>query len=470
VDDPAPVDPIVVDDPEPEVVVVAPTPNPTPTPDTGSASIPSKLLNVYLAYTKTDKNVVELSDGAIVDNGLTAGKALTVYATSQDGTTSIGSVRLEIPGVGTRTENAEPFALFGDNGAGNFFGNKELKDGTYTVEMTAFEGKNGTGKKLEAVSFDFTIGDYGSGVVVDTDPVTSDPDPVVVAPVVETDLAPDAGSFAAASRMFDIKLIDTASDIVIAGIYDGAKLSNADFSGNKITISAEAIDPGTAGIGSMKLELDGKYSKIESVAPYALFGDNAEGNFFGGKELDDGMHFATLTAYSGKNGKGSVLEKVTVNFEIGNYDAVEVNGLPGVVGSYSAAQDKGTAKVWGNKSSIALEDNAWKTIDISKVIEKDTVLNVKFKSDMEGEIHGIGLSNGQDNLENTFFQLDGSQILGIQDFNGSYQTGSGWNSYSIPVGEHFTGEFNQIVLITDDDAGVGASSVFDSFNFVDALA
>jgi len=427
-----------------------------------------------------DKNVALLGDGTSIGGVTTAGRALTIFADTKDGAPDIGSVRLKVPGFGSRMEHVEPYALFGDDGKGDLFGGKELDEGTYSVFMTAFSGRNGSGEILDEFTFDFTIGGSGSTPVVTpptpvvTPPTPVDDDPVVDEPVVvaepETDLEPDSNSPGPAVKMIDIKLINTATDNAVASIYQGAKLSNEDISGNKLTISAEALDPSSTNIGSMKLELDGRYTKVENTAPYALFGDNGKGNFFSGKMLDDGMHFATLTAYSGKNGKGSVLEKVTVNFEIGNYDSVLVNGLPATIGSYSAAQDSGTAKVSKDQSSVELDSNSWKTINISKVIDKNTVLNVDFKSDVEGEIHGIGFLNGEDSLETTFFQLDGSQTLGIQNLNGLYQTGSGFDTYSIPVGQHFTGEFDQIVLITDDDAELGASSVFDNLNFVDALA
>ncbi len=467
-----PVDP-VVDNSEPEVVFVPPAADPgsvvvAPTPDADSVSIPSKLLNVYLAYTKTNKNVAELSDGATVDNELTAGKALTIYATSQNGAPAIGSVRLEVPGFGTRMENADPYALFGDNGKGNLFGNKEMAEGTYSVTMTAFGGKNGTGETLETVTFDFTVdGSASTPDITTPDPV--DTTPVVVIPP-ETDLAPDASPVEQASQLIDIKLINADSDKVVAELHQGAKLSSDDIIDQKLTISAEAIDLSGAGIGSMRLELDGQYSRIENVAPFALFGDNGKGNFFGGKTLDDGAHFATLTAYSGKNCKGSVLEKVTVQFEVGDYDSVMVGGKASNISSYSSKQDTGTATVSNDPDFIRLDDSAWKSLSLFKEITEMTVMKVDFKSGTEGEIHGIGFSNGHNNLAKKFFQLDGSQELGIQDYNGTYKTGSGFDTYFIPVGQHFTGEFDKLVLVNDDDAGVGAFSVFDNISFFEAVA
>ncbi len=109
-------------------------------------------------------------------------------------------------------------------------------------------------------------------------------------------------------------------------------------------------------------------------------------------------------------------------------------------------------------------------MDLFEEITETTVLEFDFKSDSEGEIHGIGFINEEGDLESTFFQIDGSQDLGIQDFNGAYETGSGFNSYTIPVGEYFTGSADQIVLVSDDDADLGATSTFSNIGLIEGFA
>jgi hypothetical protein len=39
----------------------------------------------------------------------------------------------------------------------------------------------------------------------------------------------------------------------------------------------------------------------------------------------------------------------------------------------------------------------------------------------------------------------------LQDFNNSYVTGSGQQTYTIPVGEFFTGDFQYLTFLNDDD-------------------
>lgn len=323
-----------------------------------------------------------------------------------------------------------------------------------------------------------------SGPDVEPDPIPYEPeepaaeDPVVQDPVAEepvevlapeTDLEPDATWQAPDSELLDIQLVDTGTDKVLFDLRDGAKLSSSDLAGrNNITLSAEAIGSSSADVGSVRLELDGRFSRVESAEPYALFGDK-NGDFLGGTQLSDGTHSLTLTAYSGKGGNGSVLEQVTLSFEVGDYDSMLVDGNLSSVSSYSAIQDTGTATVSNDQSTVALEGSAWKSLDLFGDITQDTVLEFDFKSDVEGEIQGVGFINEDGDLKSAFFQLDGTQELGIQDFDEMYETGSGFKYYSIPVGDFFTGSADQLVLVSDDDADLGATSTFSNISLIEAF-
>lgn len=128
------------------------------------------------------------------------------------------------------------------------------------------------------------------------------------------------------------------------------------------------------------------------------------------------------------------------------------------VASYAGVQDQGTATVSGNE--VTLANNAWKRIEINKTIAANTVLAFDFKSDTEGEVHGIGFDNDQVLSQETLFQLDGSEAFGLQGFASGYTTGSGYQHYEIPVGTFFTGEFANLILAMDDDGGAGGDSTF----------
>ena len=54
------------------------------------------------------------------------------------------------------------------------------------------------------------------------------------------------------------------------------------------------------------------------------------------------------------------------------------------------------------------------------------------------------------NSQQQIFQLFGVQQWGNQAFN-NYQSSDGWKSYSIRVGDYFTGDIDRIGFVNDDD-------------------
>ena len=134
--------------------------------------------------------------------------------------------------------------------------------------------------------------------------------------------------------------------------------------------------------------------------------------------------------------------------------------VDGDFAGYAGSQDQGTATVSSAGNAVTLTDNAWKQLAADVTVTSDTVLTFDFSSTAEGEIHGIGFERDGVLSEEFIFQLDGSQNWGIQAFDGLYSTGSGSRTYSIDVGQYFTGDFDRIVFVMDDDAGAGGNSTF----------
>lgn len=444
--------------PEPAPVVTLPDP---------SDDDAEGYLEVYLADIATDELLVRLDGTTTLDASVFAGREVTLTALAADD--GVGSVRLKADGIGSRVENVAPYALFGDS-KGDYKKGFTLEVGEYDFDVIAYSGKGGRGLKLETLNIDVTVGEVTGGGG-SPDPVTTPPgdvsvppapkpQPVVYAP--ETDLEYEDS---ASDSILDISLVLTKSDREVASL-DGDTVVSADaIAKQKVTVAATAAD-GAPAIGSVRLEMKGVGTRTENVEPYALFGDR-NGDYSGGITLDEGSYSVTLKAYSGKNGTGNLLETVTRNFEVGDVESVAIDGSLRALDSFSAAQDTGTASASGNGRTVTLNSNAWKTIEINETITKDSVLSFDFKSSAEGEIHGIGFINPDGSLADTFFQLDGDQLLGNQDFNGSYSTGSGFSSYRIDVGKYFTGEYRELVLVTDNDAGGNANSVFRDISVFD---
>ncbi|MGB3653877.1 MAG: GDSL-type esterase/lipase family protein, partial [Rivularia sp. (in: cyanobacteria)] len=136
---------------------------------------------------------------------------------------------------------------------------------------------------------------------------------------------------------------------------------------------------------------------------------------------------------------------------------VTINGIPvsNPVESYGGSMQDVTGDVTVSPSNqLNLSGNRWKRVNINTTIAPDTILRFNFKGNGKGEVQGIGFDNnnnisGADDSGH-FFQVAGSQSWGIENL-GQYIVGSsdGFNQYSIPVGQLFTGRFNFLTIGND---------------------
>ena len=352
-----------------------PGPQPDPTPDPAPAPKPAPngdLVEVFVANTTTDKTITKLTDGKVLKT--IDGKKVTLYAEST-GEADIGSVKLSAPGIGTKTENVEPYALFGDSN-GDFLGGVEIEPGNHVVNVTAYAGANGTGKILDEFAIDFSVpgsvpinrvplpkddtasATAGKKKVInvlanDTDPdgdamtidLFSDPSKGVAeiinnkvhytpnAKAKGTDtfeyvaIDSEGGKSAPAQVTVSIGasqpsadtlqffLVDTATDKVLTEVEDNDTIAFSVVKGRKVSIMAEA-EQGAPDIGSVELEYRNQ-TRIENVEPYALFGDQ-NGDFMGGKQFAKGSsHSVSVDVFANKGGNGALLDEIELDFQIG---------------------------------------------------------------------------------------------------------------------------------------------------------
>ena len=117
-------------------------------------------------------------------------------------------------------------------------------------------------------------------------------------------------------------------------------------------------------------------------------------------------------------------------------------------------QDNGSSQLFNGNTELRLFDNAWKFIDFPYTTTANTVIQLEFRSDLQGEIHGIGLESDNNLSSNLVFKLHGTQNWGITAFD-NYPNNGQWVSYSIPVGDFYTGASDRLLFVADHDAGAG---------------
>lgn len=123
-----------------------------------------------------------------------------------------------------------------------------------------------------------------------------------------------------------------------------------------------------------------------------------------------------------------------------------------------ATQDSaGNASVNTNGNALTLTNNTWKYIDYDYEVTANTVIEFSFRSTSEGEIHGVGFENDNELTATRIFKVYGTQNYGVTNYD-NYSNGN--QTYTIPVGDSYTGAMDRLVFANDNDAGSGNTSTF----------
>ncbi len=112
---------------------------------------------LYLINADTDENLGQIVDG-VIDVSELNGAAFSFEARLTGGETA-GSVRFVLSTGQARTENAAPYALFGDRGP-DFLGGA-LPQNDFTTTLTAYSGAGASGSVVAQETFDITLVDNG---------------------------------------------------------------------------------------------------------------------------------------------------------------------------------------------------------------------------------------------------------------------------------------------------------------------
>ena len=165
----------------------------------------------------------------------------------------------------------------------------------------------------------------------------------------------------------------------------------------------------------------------------------------------------SYTIDDGNGGQDTALVQVTV-------------ALPGTInfhdyplGHYGDDSDlNGSVVVEDGGATLHITGNRWPMITFPYTVTANTVLEFDFKSTIRGEIHGLGLDTDTYFSENWAFQLAGTQTWGNTTFHDYAASAGQWKHYVIPVGQFFTGSFNYLFFVNDDDANQAADGFFSN--------
>ncbi|WP_299701334.1 polysaccharide lyase [uncultured Pontibacter sp.] len=268
------------------------TPEPTPTAPTTDpqpgTSVTEGAGSVTLIDANADKDLFQLTDGSTVSFSAMGTKKLNFRANFDPATTA--NVKFELTGAKghSSTDGAAPFALFGDNGNGNYYYNQILPAGSYTLKATPYSASGAAGTPVQVR---FTIVESGSNSIA---PSTGSEEKATTSPVTSPTVS-------------NITLIDANADKDLFQLTDGSTVSFSAMGTKKLNFRAN-FDPATT--ANVKFELTGAkgHSYTDGAAPFALFGDNGSGNYYYNQILPAGSYTLKATPYSASGAAGTPMQ------------------------------------------------------------------------------------------------------------------------------------------------------------------
>ena len=110
-----------------------------------------------------------------------------------------------------------------------------------------------------------------------------------------------------------------------------------------------------------------------------------------------------------------------------------------------------TVSVIDNGDTLHLTGNGWVQISVPVLITPDTMLSFDFKSNAQGDVHGIGFDTNQSSNSDLTFKLYGTQGYGLTTYNDYAAFAPEWKHYDIPVGQYYPGQVLYLFFANDHD-------------------
>jgi len=189
-----------------------------------------------------------------------------------------------------------------------------------------------------------------------------------------------------------------------------------------------------------------------------LDGNIGSGGSFSTSGLSVGTHTVTASVTDSGGLSGSDTVSVTISSTPPPSGVIDWNAT--ALTAYSNQDGSGSVTIEDGGATVCLTGNRWRRTTQTYTISSTTRLEFDFRSTSQGEIHGAGFDE-DDTLTNAarIFRIYGTQNWGGDiNFTPAY-TGSGsYESFSIPVGQSYTGSGFRLVLVNDKDAGAATNT------------
>ncbi|TVZ39812.1 FG-GAP repeat protein [Alteromonadaceae bacterium 2753L.S.0a.02] len=220
-------------------------------------------------------------------------------------------------------------------------------------------------------------------------------------------------------------------------------------------------------------------SQLGRVALVSLYGDNDndlmphawELNYgldpFDPSDADgdlDGDGFTNVEEYLNGTPPNEAAEVFSLNIStLTPAPVTRVNFLDYPPMSYGWSQDKerdGTVTVLDDGATLYMEGNRWQRIALQYEMTPNTVIEFDFRSDLAGEIQGLGFDVDDGIDASITFAVYGTQNWGIRDYR--YNQPGEYQHMAIDAGQFYTIDANYLIFSGDDDRNKAGISYFSN--------
>ncbi|MEO1652762.1 MAG: T9SS type A sorting domain-containing protein, partial [Bacteroidota bacterium] len=337
---------------------------------------PNSLMTPRLARGEVNRNIGDITRGALKDQGWTLSSGLEnpqsivrfelirgfgdevlqeikegdVIDVSQYGTSNfairavtdpeeVGSVEMILSGALSRTqvENIAPYALFGDDTNTGTFNGFSFPSGDFNLTANPFSERRLGGERGNSLSVNFQIVNPSSPAL----------------------------------RISSLRLMNADTDEPIFNLGEASLIDLNQLPSQNINIQ---VFTSPEQVGSVVFNLTGPedHRQIENQSPYALFGDDPRGDFNAGNFLDGGNYVLFVTPFAGKNGTGE--EGETLRLEL---NVINTGKSPGI-------NRLSLININTNQAFPGFED-------INQIIDvpQNIAVNATVKADVNGETESV---------------------------------------------------------------------------------
>lgn len=152
-------------------------------------------------------------------------------------------------------------------------------------------------------------------------------------------------------------------------------------------------------------------------------------------------------------------DKSEINTAAVRFDADQIVAY--APGKQDGQHDKPTrADVLEDGRMLRLTGNAWKTIPFAYDVTENTMIEAEFRARRPGEIYALGfLASDREGFFGAL-QVWGDENVDSIPREHALTEADGWVRVTLPVGRHYTGRYERLLFVCDDDASGDADGWF----------